>query len=360
MGTFAKTAGSRTRDNTRRLRRTAVWFAALWPASLHPGFGETWRTHSRHGRRRLRWRATFGLALCLANLPATMTPDRWGRTCRVRPFALLPWWPLRRGAGVKQAARRPAGYRAHGWRRHLMEGALAASIVMMIGALLAFTMIHPGEAGTPQGHEGQSYAPHGATGDRHGVSLNAGRHSSAHGGVSAQGQDGHGGSATSTHDLDTTLVSDIGDSGSGEPHGRRDLPWESPTFNPTLTHFSGGGGGGMGGGGGGGGGGGNPGDSSSQDTGPSQGEPGGTDPQTDPASPFPPASPDQPTRPPVVDPDPDYHPQPTIYTPPASPIVSAVPEPHAWLMMILGFSVVGGALRQRRRSETSSPPQCNL
>ena len=377
MGTYAKTAGSRTRNNTKRLRRTALWFAALWPASLHPGFGGTWLAHSRHGCHRLRWRATYALALCLTNLPATMTPDRWGRTCRVRPVALLPWWPLRRGAG-KKAARRPAGYSAHGPRRHVKEGALAATIVMMISALAAFAMNRADEAGPPQGDAGQSYAHHGANHDGHRFSLNTRGRSTPHGRTGVQGQDGRGDSTPPSHDLDTTLVSDNSDDRAlGEPRGRGDLPWEESTGDgPTLTHFFGsgmgnggfggaGGAGGFGGGGGGNGGGGNgghSGDGSPHGPGPSQGDPGGPNQPTDPTSPSPPWSPDHPTRPPVVDPDPcaGACSPPSYPQQPASPILSAVPEPHTWLMMIVGFSVVGGALRRRRRSETSSRLHYNV
>ena len=35
-----------------------------------------------------------------------------------------------------------------------------------------------------------------------------------------------------------------------------------------------------------------------------------------------------------------------------APVVGAVPEPSTWLMMILGFGLVGGTLRSRRRAAT--------
>jgi hypothetical protein len=37
-----------------------------------------------------------------------------------------------------------------------------------------------------------------------------------------------------------------------------------------------------------------------------------------------------------------------------NPVVSAVPEPSSWAMMILGFAVVGGAMRSRRRNTTTA------
>lgn len=37
----------------------------------------------------------------------------------------------------------------------------------------------------------------------------------------------------------------------------------------------------------------------------------------------------------------------------ADPVVAAVPEPATWLMLILGFGIVGGTLRSRRRNRTA-------
>ncbi len=40
-------------------------------------------------------------------------------------------------------------------------------------------------------------------------------------------------------------------------------------------------------------------------------------------------------------------------TPPSDPIISAVPEPATWAMMILGFFAVGAAVRRRRQADVA-------
>lgn len=51
-----------------------------------------------------------------------------------------------------------------------------------------------------------------------------------------------------------------------------------------------------------------------------------------------------PTPTPTVTPTPT----PTV-TPPVTPPVGAIPEPSTWLMFIIGFGIVGGAMRRRQR-----------
>lgn len=300
MGKKANTAGPQLRDDTKRKSATAGLLAAFWPSLLGPEHGKTWRAQNRViWRRRL---THVALVAAITSISAVAASPPFHQT----GDADVP--QTRAGGGGAAEADRGLGEAAGGGRGHSSDGARRVSLHLRDGP-------DDGASDTKIPSELQTPSPMESVDDHLNDAVEGGAHAS----------------------------------------------WgTSAPYSSTLVHYvpgfsGGGGGGGYGSGEGSNGGNGGGGLSSSGDA-PSadSGDPGE---QTGPGAPDAPHPPGQPTRPPyIVDPDDGPHqpgdPQwpPEDWRPrtrPPQPL-SAVPEPQTWLMMIVGFALIGGALRGRR------------
>jgi len=367
-----RTSEPRTRA---AVSRAGLWFVWFWPASLIQEANGAWRTHGPRGRRRLRWSLVFGLSRALSVLLPPVKARRWGGVCRTRPLLLI--WPAALDPAAFFAAPKRALQRfLSSLRRRGPQGVLAT---LILGASALAAAHFAGDAPPAQqplrlaraqlGGAGPLGSEQGPPTQGGGPAAQGGASGPAGGGPRSGGRGADGAGAIQSLPPGEASPPDIGSDapdGGGlltlaslqnlqppAPDGRAGdeaFPGGGPA---SLAGGGGAGGFGGGGGGGGAGGGGGPG-------GGGGGEPAGPPANTGPTTPgqpqFPIPVPPKESNP--VTPGQDgVQPTPPIFgdpagtgpsdLPPSPP--TPVPEPGAWLLMILGFGSIGAILRARRR-----------